>query len=485
MGLIEVFRRPKVEVERSQPGISLEDWAQLVSSFVYQGQSYTMASATQEDIGAQFSSMARSAYRANGVVFACMLVRSLLFSEARFMYRRVRGGRPGDLFDFRDSDLAVLRTPWPNGTTGDLLTRMIQHVDLAGNAFVVRRGQKLAVLRPDWVSIVGGVRGVADATVWHPDAEVLAYVYQEGGRGSGRDPILFDVAEVAHFAPIPDPESRFRGMSWLTPIVREIMSDKAMTDHKLMFMENAATPQMMVKLDVDDLKKFDGLVERFRAQHEGVGNAYKTLFTAAGADATVIGSDLRQIDFKTVQGAGETRIAAAAGVPPVIVGLSEGLDAATYSNYAQARRRLSDGTMRPLWRNAAASLASIVQVPSDAELWYDDRDIKFLQEDQKDAADIQSVNAQSIKALVDAGFESDSVVKAVTANDLTLLQHTGLFSVQLQPPGSMDPEPDPVDPTEDSPSDPEPATNGENSTRAVDAKRVVADLLASLPTTEG
>jgi phage portal protein BeeE len=55
------------------------------------------------------------------------------------------------------------------------------------------------------------------------------------------------------------------------------------------------------------------------------------------------------------QGAGETRIAAAAGVPPVIVGLSEGLQAATYSNYSQARRRFADGTMRPLWRNAAVA----------------------------------------------------------------------------------------------------------------------------------
>jgi hypothetical protein len=59
---------------------------------------------------------------------------------------------------------------------------------------------------------------------------------------------------------------------------------------------------------------------------------------------------MKQIDFKVTQGHGETRIAAAAGVPPIIVGLSEGLEAATYSNYGQARRRFADVTMRPLWR---------------------------------------------------------------------------------------------------------------------------------------
>jgi phage portal protein BeeE len=432
-----IRRRPSVEVvEREDPSLSLAAWAELLNAFSYSGISYTLPGSTQEEIGAQFVSAARSAYKQNGVVFACCLVRMLLFAEARMMYRRTRGGRPGDLFSFKDDDLGILRVPWPNGTTGDLLSRMIQHSDLAGNAFVARRRDKLAVLRPDWVTIIGGVDGDADATVWHPDAEILGYAFRDGGPGSGKPPMFFDVSEVAHFAPIPDPEARFRGMSWLTPIVREIMADKSMNEHKLVSFEKGATPNMIVKMDVDDLNKFKDIVTEFRAQHEGSENASKTLFLAAGADATVVGSTFQQTDFKSVQGAGETRIAAAAGVPPVIVGLSEGLDAATYSNYAQARRRLSDGTMRPLWRQAAGALATIIRVPSDGELWYDDRDIKFLQEDQKDAADIQQVNAMSIRTLVDSGFKPDSVVSAITSGDLGLLEHTSLFSVQLQPAGT-------------------------------------------------
>jgi hypothetical protein len=78
----------------------------------------------------------------------------------------------------------------------------------------------------------------------------------------------------------------------------------------------------------------------------------------------------------------------------------------------------------------------IVNVPAGSELWYDDCDIAFLKEDQQDAANIQQTKAVTIKQLIDAGFESDSVVSAVTAGDLSLLQHTGLFSVQLQPAGT-------------------------------------------------
>jgi hypothetical protein len=169
----------------------------------------------------------------------------------------------------------------------------------------------------------------------------------------------------------------------------------------------------------------------------------------------VVGSDFKQIDFKQVRGHGETRIAAAAGVPPVIVGLSEGLEAATYSNYGQARRRFADGTMRPLWGLMADSLAPIVNIPvgrsgePDNRLWYDDRDIPFLQEDVADEADIQETQARTIRTLVDGGFTPESAVSAVVNGDMTMLSHTGLYSVQLQEPGT----PDPADP-------PDPSANG-------------------------
>src|SRR5206468_3219708 len=121
---------------------------------------------------------------------------------------------------------------------------------------------------------------------------------------------------------------------------------------------------------------------------------------------------------------GETRIAAAAGVPPVIVGLSEGLQAATYSNYSQARRRFADGTMRPLWRDACSTLATIINVPSNAELWYDDRDIPALKEDVQDKAKELQELATAANQLVSAGYDPDSIVEALDAGDFSLLTHS-------------------------------------------------------------
>jgi HK97 family phage portal protein len=448
MSLLDRFRRPPVE-ERDG-GYALADYIGALAQMTSGGVTFTLPHATQESIGSDYNGLVRGAYKASPIVFALMERRASVFSEARFQYRRVVNGRPGQLFG--NPDLKRLERPWPGGTTGDLLKRMIQYADLGGNSYVARvPGNRLMCLRPDWTTIVIGSHDDADVAAWDVNAELIGYIYQPGGQAGGRTPVVFLADEVAHFAPIPDPEARFRGMSWLTPVIREIQADKAASDHKQRFFENGATPNMIVKFDIDDLEKFRVFTELFKEQHEGRRNAFKTLFLARGMDATVVGANLEQIEFKATQGAGETRIAAAAGVPPIIAGFSEGLSAATYSNYGQARRSFADQTLRPLWRNAAGSLAQIVKVPNGAELWYDDRDISFLQEDMKDAADVSQLKATAMKTLVDAGYKPETVVSAVESGDLSQLVHSGLVSVQLQPPG-----------TQPKPADAEPAPPGDN-----------------------
>ena len=99
--------------------------------------------------------------------------------------------------------------------------------------------------------------------------------------------------------------------------------------------------------------------------------------------------------------------------------------------------------MRDLWGDVAGSLATIINVPGGSELYYDDRNISFLQEDEKDAAEIQQAHAGTINTLIIAGFEPDAVVDAVLSGDYSRLtgKHTGLFSVQLQPAGTELPDP--------------------------------------------
>jgi phage portal protein BeeE len=436
MRLLDRLRGNRTE-ERNDP-LSFDQW---MAMFSFLGTNYTVGLNTtlggnEERIAPTYSGWITGALQGDAVVFACCAVRLRVFTEARFAFQRMRQGRPGDLWT--DASLALLEHPWPGGTTGDLLGKALLSADFGGNAFIARVApDRLQVLRPDWVTIVSEVVDEKDTNGWDLGAEVIGYIYHPGGRASGREPVALLPNRVAHFAPMPDPLAPWRGMSWLAPVIREVQGDLAATTHKLKFFEGGATPNLLVKADPQlNPDNFKAWVKLFKEMHpEGLQGAYQRIFLGGGADASVIGANLRQVDFKQTQGAGETRIAAAAGVPPVLVGLSEGLQAATYSNYGQARRAFADEWARPTWRNFAGSLQTIITTPSDSRLWYDDRDVPFLQEDQKDEAEILSVRASTVKSLVDAGFESTSVVAAVDANDLSLLKHTGLFSVQLQPPG--------------------------------------------------
>ena len=436
-------------VERESFDWYLEQYAQWSAGGNTYVQPFTTTIPGQKaaPIDNTFADYVRGGYKANSVIFSLASVRMRVFSEARFQWQAMKKGRPGDLFGTPELD--ILETPWPGGTTGDLLSAMILRSDFAGNAYVVRAGDRLVLLRPDWVQIMLGDTGYESKV----QAGVIGYTtvgynYFHGGISAQKRPVAFAPDEVAHFMPQPDPLADYHvGMSWLTPVIREIQADGAATSHKLKFFENAATPNLAVSLPKEITPaQFNDFVESMDAKHKGFDNAYKTLYTGGGADVTVIGQNMQQLDFANTQGKGETRLASAAGVPAVVAGISEGLAGSSLNagNFGQARRQFADTTLSNLWRNAAGSLENIIPAPPGARLWVDTVGIPFLREDQGDEAQIQQTQSASIRQLIDAGFEPESVIAAIKTNDMGLLKHTGMFSVQLQALGGLDGQPGPM-----------------------------------------
>lgn len=407
----------------------------------------------RERIENDFEGYIEGAYKRDGIVFACILTRQLVFSQARFQWARFTSGQAGPLFG--TPDLALLERPWTNATTADLLARMEVDLSLAGNFYATTAddagrlgraatgtGRRVSHLRPDWVTIVIGSRSGDPRAA---DARCVGYLYEPPptGQGSRSEPVLLTPGEVCHYRSVTvDPSASWRGMSWLTPVLREVSADRAATTHKLKFFENGASLGTVVSLDKDvGVDAFKEFVTLFKESHRGTDNAYETLFLGGGADVTVVGADLKQLDFKATQGATETRIAAASGVGAIVAQFSEGMQGSSLNagNYGAARRRAADILFRSLWGSAAGSLETLVTPPQGAVLWPDLRDVSFLQEDETDAADIRQTDATTIRALIDAGYKPDAAVAFVrSGGDYAALvgQHTGLFSVQLQPPGT-------------------------------------------------
>lgn len=374
-----------------------------------------------EALGANFADWATKGYAGNAIVFAVLNARLNLFTEARFKFRNLEDKRL-----YGTQALAVLEEPWTNGSTGDLLARAEQDVFIAGNFFAHRSGRTIERLRPDWVEIVRVVdesSGLAD---------VVGYVY----RREGMVEEFLPADQVAHWYPIPDPLNDFRGMGVLTPIIRDVNNDLAMTQHKTTFFENAATPNLVIKyqrkLQTETLNR---LREAFDARFAGA-TGQKTMLLDEGGDVSVVGNTFEQMAFTALQAAGEARIAAAASVPPQVVGLQVGIEAGGYANYREAFKAFGSGFMRSHWRSFCAAMAKLVQVPAGYELWFDVSDIAALQEAETERAEATATRANAISSFITAGFEPASVVAAVNADDLSLLEHTGALSVQLYPNGN-------------------------------------------------
>jgi hypothetical protein len=436
-----MFARRREARDNETVPISMIDWWRQFkpgAQVVYNGNKYQAFSTNTTGGGAYYDS--------NSVVFACEANRLLLFSEARFQFQEMRKGRPGNLYG--TDALKILEQPWAGASTGELLAQAELDVFSAGNSYwTLDPDAAASLIRFDPSKMKILTIGVYDTTTGRIFGEkLLAYAYCDHTTKSNAPPIIFEPNEIAHYKPYPDMGNRFVGRSWVSSCISDVDSDDALTEHKRMALRQGANLGYVAVLDKDvSPDDFNYFVEKFREDHERPENSGKTLFIGGGADVKTVGQTFENMAFKAVQGAGETRVAACSGVPPVIVGLSEGLSSATYSNYSQARRRLVDGTMRPLWRGFASSMASLVPAPPGSRLWYDDRDIAFLRDDIQEQAQTLTSNSSAIVSLINGGFEPDAVIDAVNANDLSRLasHHTGLTSVQLQPPLDPNAPPEP------------------------------------------
>jgi phage portal protein BeeE len=429
MALASLLPARNTGTEARDVTYSFDDYLNLITSqFQFNGIHYVVPSGS-------FSELSAMQGMRNPIVAACVAVRLLVFAEARFVWQPWSAGRPGNLFGNRD--LELLESPWATGTSADLLARMEVDASYYGNSYWVR--EQSAFFNRDILTRLDPTKVViVDGDIGGYSRQLLGYSVVDD---SGNPVAMWPANEVAHYRPLPDPQHPFRGRSWLDAILPDVTADTELTRYKTSFMKNSATPNIAVSLDKSiSPESFDAFVEKMDMSHKGIENAFKTLYLGGGADVKVVGANFEQLNLKNVQGGIETRVASAAGVPASIVGLSESMQGSSLNagNYTAARRRFSDGTIRPLWRAAAGALQTLVPPPSPGNrLWFDDRDISFCQEDVKDAADIKQTEASALRTLVDAGFEPETAVAAVRTGDFSLLVHSGLYSVQLQEAGAQ------------------------------------------------
>ena len=382
-----------------------------------------------------FAGMVQQVHNTSGPVSAAVVARALLVSQLRFTWY---DNATDNVFGNPELDVVNFPQRFGGLTRNRLFFTAEEHVSYAGNAYFRRHDDgRLTLLNPAWTSVVIG----SDEDELNPleqgDARVAGYLYRPGGKDDKA--LIFTPDEVVQWSPEPNPWCWWMGGSWVTSVLLEVATDRQATEHISKFYENAATPQLVFKFDASvqpaAIKEY---AEAVNSKHAGVANAYKNLFIGGGADVIPVGSGMGQLDYSGTTGGFDNRVSMRSRVPASVFGSREGMQGSALNagNYTATRRMWADGWFSPTADGLASTLEGLLTLPVNGapELRPDTSQVLFLQEDRMDQANIMEGHARTIRALVDAGYDPSSVIAAVTSDDLSKAAHTGLYSVQLQPP---------------------------------------------------
>ena len=414
--------------------LGFADYLRLYEQFGYNGVGYMLPTGG-------LSTMNATQAGRNPIALRCMVIRGSVFSQIDFKFRNEQTKKL-----YGTPALQLLENPWPGAGSDEFLMRTEFDNSRYGNSYWYiepasrqRPFGSLVWCDPTKVDIItGDVGGPSGKTV---GKNLLAYHYKDK---AGEAPEIMLPNEIVHVRTIPDPTHPFRGLSWLSSLLPDLVADQDLSDFKHAFVNNAATPNLVVTFPAGSDGKssigreaFNKFREKMEATHTGPQAAFKTLYIGGGADVKSVGSNFEQMQLTQTQQHGETRLCLAAGVPASIVGVAEGLKGSTLNtaNYAATRRSFADITIRPLWKTTCKALETAVPPPAGSRLWYDASEVLFLKADLQDAAAEKQSNAVTMLTLINAGYDPDTVTEFVATGDYDALSHTGLVSVQLQAPG--------------------------------------------------
>jgi len=440
MRILDAIRAQPASRPQSEERFSTLDG---LAKFMYDGSNYIVhgpSGSSPDNVDKNFVSYINQIHNRHGVVAAAVTTRGLLLSQVRFRFRDDSGALT------KTRDLSLLNHPGSRSRSS-LLSLLEIDASYSGTGVVVKRNKTLHRLAPDKVQFLLGSNSEptwdGDTMVAPFDAVTVGIIYNPGKNRNGESNIeAFGPGEFAVWAPEPDPIHPWRGTSWVTSVVRETLLDGQVTDHMGKYFEKATVPGLVFIMDPsksagDTAEYADVLNEKFA----NAGGRFKNMFLGGGTDVKVVGSSIKDLGLNEITGVFENRVSVRSRIPASVLGTKESLSGSSLNagNYGAARRLLADGWFTPTVDGLCESLESLVDVPAGQELAFDPGRVLFLQEDQKDAADILSTNAGAARQLVDGGFDPASVIEAIKTGDLSKLTHTGNVSVQLQPPGTGDP----------------------------------------------
>ncbi len=317
-------------------------------------------------------------YSKLSLVWIC--VRELQTSTPEARLRFIRRDPAGEVVEVTAHPmLELLHRPNRDMSGYDLLEYIVMHLHLAGKSFLWKwrsgRGRPAEVwpVPPNLVKVVTGTL--------HPDG---------GGQLIQGYKVLIDKewmpveARDMVYMRFPDPLSLTSGLSPLLAGARETDAEDERADYTKHILINygvaggvASTDQPLTAKQVDSIRR--QMTSRISGDKRG-----SLLLLHSGLKLDQGAMTPKEIDLPGVASMSESRICALFGVPPEVVGVRVGLEHSTYSNKAEARKRMWEDTISPLLRRLAGGLTDgFLRAEGDqrTEVDFDTSDVRALRED--------------------------------------------------------------------------------------------------------
>ena len=244
----------------------------------------------------------------------------------------------------------ILKRPNKRQTWAMFCRELQAHMDLAGEAFILRLGtaedpQELKIIRPDRM------------TVEHTTTEVTGYTYMKCTQYAK----TYAPDEICHLR-MESTLDDWRGESPLTACAVAGDLENNGLDWNSSLLKNLAVPSVVFEgeagTDLPSPKDQERIEAKFREKYAGKDKAGTIAFLAGGFKVNQIGYSPKDMDWLEGMIGAQIRIAIVLGVPPELIGIQ---GQKTYSNYIEARRSFYEETVLPDADEILNSLTAFLQ----------------------------------------------------------------------------------------------------------------------------
>ncbi len=285
--------------------------------------------------------------------------------------------RDGDWQRAPDHPLqSLLDEPNPDFTTRELMGRLVQWLDLGGNAY--------------WMKVRAGQRSVP-AELWPAPPDKIAAV--PGGPESGHmiAQYRFEMGSVKrtieredmiHFA-YPSPSDMFYGVSPVQAASMAVDIDTESQEFQKVSLQNRGVPDGVFTLRGDGItrEEWEAAREQVREQYQGA-DAHRAPWVVGHAEWTQMSLSPVDLDYVNSRKESRLEILSALGIPPPLVSIFED---ATLANAQTARKVFWADTVVPLLEELAdtlnASLVPEFAARSELRIVYDTSNVEALRQD--------------------------------------------------------------------------------------------------------